>query len=413
MAVMATRISTDDVAHVARLARLSLTPEELERFTEQLGAVLDHARDVEALDTAGVPPTAHPLPLANVLRDDVVVPCLDRDEVLVPGARRWNRTASGCPGSSGRRRDRRPERERRRGCDPRTGQPRTSPPGCGPGDSRPGRCSRITWPASTRPRARSTPSTWSPPRRPAPPLTRWTWPWPRGHDPGPLAGVPIALKDNLCTRGVTDHLLVADPRGLGAPLRRHRRPAGGRGRGGRGRQDQPRRVRHGLVDGELGLRPDPQPPRPEPGPGRVVGRERRRRGRRLRGPRPRIRHRRLDPPAGRSVRGGRRQAHLRAGLPLRADRLRQLPRPDRPAGPQRGRRRPVARRHLRPGSVRLHLAPGRPATRRQPGWTQASTGCASEWWGSWSAPRGSPSTSWLAPGKPRMPWPPPAPRSTR
>jgi aspartyl-tRNA(Asn)/glutamyl-tRNA(Gln) amidotransferase subunit C len=82
MAVMATRISTDDVAHVARLARLSLTPEELERFTEQLGAVLEHARDVEALDTAGVPPTAHPLPLANVLRDDVVVPCLDRDEVL-------------------------------------------------------------------------------------------------------------------------------------------------------------------------------------------------------------------------------------------------------------------------------------------------------------------------------------------
>jgi aspartyl-tRNA(Asn)/glutamyl-tRNA(Gln) amidotransferase subunit C len=79
---MATRISTDDVAHVARLARLRLTPDELDRFTEQLGAVLDHARDVEALDTAGVPPTAHPLPLANVLREDTVVPCLDRDEVL-------------------------------------------------------------------------------------------------------------------------------------------------------------------------------------------------------------------------------------------------------------------------------------------------------------------------------------------
>ncbi len=79
---MATRITTDDVAHVARLARLRLTPDELERFTEQLGAVLEHARDVEALDTAGVPPTAHPLPLENVLRDDTVVPCLDRDEVL-------------------------------------------------------------------------------------------------------------------------------------------------------------------------------------------------------------------------------------------------------------------------------------------------------------------------------------------
>src|SRR5579864_6968014 len=79
---MPTRISADEVTHVARLARLSLSQEELERFTEQLGAVLEHARDVEALDTAGVPPTAHPLPLANVLRDDVVVPCLDRDEVL-------------------------------------------------------------------------------------------------------------------------------------------------------------------------------------------------------------------------------------------------------------------------------------------------------------------------------------------
>jgi aspartyl-tRNA(Asn)/glutamyl-tRNA(Gln) amidotransferase subunit C len=79
---MAARISRDDVAHVARLARLDLTDEELEEFTEQLGAVLEHARDVEALDTVGVPPTAHPLPLRNVLRDDRVVASLDRDEVL-------------------------------------------------------------------------------------------------------------------------------------------------------------------------------------------------------------------------------------------------------------------------------------------------------------------------------------------
>ena len=79
---MPARISTADVAHVARLARLDLSVEELEQFTEQLGAVLEHARDVEALDTAGVPPTAHPLPLRNVLRPDLVVPSLDRDEVL-------------------------------------------------------------------------------------------------------------------------------------------------------------------------------------------------------------------------------------------------------------------------------------------------------------------------------------------
>jgi len=75
-------ISREDVLHVARLARLDLTEAELERFTEQLAAVLDHAADVASLDTAGVPPTAHPLELQNVLRDDVPEPSLDRDEVL-------------------------------------------------------------------------------------------------------------------------------------------------------------------------------------------------------------------------------------------------------------------------------------------------------------------------------------------
>ena len=76
------RITRDDVAHVAWLSRLAVTEEELERFTGQLAAVLDHAADVEALDTAGVPPTAHPLPLQNVLRDDTIGPTLDRDEIL-------------------------------------------------------------------------------------------------------------------------------------------------------------------------------------------------------------------------------------------------------------------------------------------------------------------------------------------
>ena len=75
-------ITRDDVAHVAKLARLVLTDDELDRFTGQLAAVLDHARDVEALDVADVPPTAHPYPLRNVLRADEVRPSLDRDEVL-------------------------------------------------------------------------------------------------------------------------------------------------------------------------------------------------------------------------------------------------------------------------------------------------------------------------------------------
>lgn len=79
---MAERITRAQVAHVARLARLDVTDEELEIFTTQLADVLDHAADVEALDTEGVPPTAHPLPIDNVFREDVVLPSLDRDEVL-------------------------------------------------------------------------------------------------------------------------------------------------------------------------------------------------------------------------------------------------------------------------------------------------------------------------------------------
>jgi aspartyl-tRNA(Asn)/glutamyl-tRNA(Gln) amidotransferase subunit C len=76
------RLTRDEVAHVARLARLELTEDELDLFTGQLAAVLDHAADVEALDVEGVPPTAHPYDLANVARPDVVRPSLDRDEVL-------------------------------------------------------------------------------------------------------------------------------------------------------------------------------------------------------------------------------------------------------------------------------------------------------------------------------------------
>ena len=79
---MPERISAAEVAHVARLARLYLTDDELDRFAGQLGDVLEHAADVAALDTAGVPPTAHPLPVQNVFRADEPRPGLDRDEVL-------------------------------------------------------------------------------------------------------------------------------------------------------------------------------------------------------------------------------------------------------------------------------------------------------------------------------------------
>ena len=76
------RLTRQDVAHVANLARLQLSEEELDLYTEQLAVVLDHAADVASLDLNGVAPTAHAMAVTNVLRTDELHPCLDRDEVL-------------------------------------------------------------------------------------------------------------------------------------------------------------------------------------------------------------------------------------------------------------------------------------------------------------------------------------------
>jgi aspartyl-tRNA(Asn)/glutamyl-tRNA(Gln) amidotransferase subunit C len=76
------RITRADVEHVAKLARLALTDDEVDALTGELGAILDHAARVSAVDTSEVAPTAHPLPLVNVLRADEPRPSLDREEVL-------------------------------------------------------------------------------------------------------------------------------------------------------------------------------------------------------------------------------------------------------------------------------------------------------------------------------------------
>ena len=70
------------MAKVARLARLALTDEELALATVQLGDIVDHFADIDELDLDDVEPMTQPYPLTNVLRDDVVQPTLDRDEVL-------------------------------------------------------------------------------------------------------------------------------------------------------------------------------------------------------------------------------------------------------------------------------------------------------------------------------------------
>jgi aspartyl-tRNA(Asn)/glutamyl-tRNA(Gln) amidotransferase subunit C len=79
---VAPRITRADVEHVAHLARLALTEDEIEALTTELGVILEHAAEVSALDIDDVAPTAHPLPLVNVLRGDDVRAVLDREEVL-------------------------------------------------------------------------------------------------------------------------------------------------------------------------------------------------------------------------------------------------------------------------------------------------------------------------------------------
>ena len=79
---MSSPLTRADVEHVAKLARLALSDEEVEQFTVQLGAVLEHFASVAALDTSGVAPTSHPIPLTNVLRPDERRPSLQRDIVL-------------------------------------------------------------------------------------------------------------------------------------------------------------------------------------------------------------------------------------------------------------------------------------------------------------------------------------------
>ena len=75
-------LTRDEVLHVATLARLSLEPAEIELFTRQLNDILAYVEKLQELDTTGVAPLAHVVPVFNVLRPDAVTPCLDREAAL-------------------------------------------------------------------------------------------------------------------------------------------------------------------------------------------------------------------------------------------------------------------------------------------------------------------------------------------
>ena len=75
-------IDPETVVKVAKLSRLKLPPEDVQKYSTQLTGILDYVAQLSQADTTGVEPMAHPLPLHNVLREDVVKPSLPLDAVL-------------------------------------------------------------------------------------------------------------------------------------------------------------------------------------------------------------------------------------------------------------------------------------------------------------------------------------------
>ncbi len=75
-------LSRDQVEHVAHLARVGITEEDIERFSHQLSDVLDYFERLDQVDIEGVPPTSHTLPLHNVMREDETEPSYDVDDIL-------------------------------------------------------------------------------------------------------------------------------------------------------------------------------------------------------------------------------------------------------------------------------------------------------------------------------------------
>lgn len=75
-------LTREEVLHIAHLARVGLSDEEVAKFQEQLSDILEHFETLRELDTQDVPPTSHPLPLESVMRPDEVCPSLPREELL-------------------------------------------------------------------------------------------------------------------------------------------------------------------------------------------------------------------------------------------------------------------------------------------------------------------------------------------
>ena len=278
-------------------------------MAEELSGVLDHIEKIGELgDLDDVPPTSH----------------------VVDGRERAaRRRAAALAAARGRRSPRAP--------DPSHDGFRVPSPGAAPEHERAARADRRPGRRGRAHRHASTPASCGAPTASArwpTSSTRSRWVSGEVTPPevdrnAPLGGVPLAVKDLFCTEGI--------PSQAGSKILEGYRPPYTataverlveRGRAAAG-QDEPGRVRDGLLDRELRLRPGAQPVGPLARARRLL-RRLRRRGRGRRGAvGDRHRHRRLDPPARRAVRDRRAQADLRRGQPLRDDRLRLLARPGR------------------------------------------------------------------------------------
>lgn len=82
------KLSREEVLHIARLARVALTEDEITRLSEQLSNLLENFEVLQQVDTAGVPPTAQSVTLHSVMRDDKVAPSLPPDDILANAPRR-------------------------------------------------------------------------------------------------------------------------------------------------------------------------------------------------------------------------------------------------------------------------------------------------------------------------------------
>ena len=219
-------------------------------MAEELSKVLDHIEKIRELDLEGVEPTSHVIDVVNALR---ATSRRRRSRARSSWRRLRSRCTTGSASRAPARRERadRPDRGAGRGADPRGGAIRRGAVRGLPGARGRGRAERVHVGRGQRLRSSD------------------------GHGGKPLGGVPIAVKDLFCTEGVPSQSGSKILEGYRPPytatvvakLQRGRRAAAG--------QDQPGRVRDGLLERELRLRAGAQPVGPHPGSRGLLGRKRR------------------------------------------------------------------------------------------------------------------------------------------